>query len=656
MRNESVVENTGTITGGDIGGLLGDGGTLSNAAPGFIQGGTIGLEAGNGDVINNAGVIIDNTVAGVTLKNGDVLTNTGSIGGVVGIVVNGSGTSIVDSGAITSTAANGVAVNFSGTGVNTLTLETGAQLTGAIAGGGSASQIFLLGSGTLGSDITGFGAGSALSIGSGADWTAYGNWTIAGVTNNGTFQPGIIGTPLTLTGAFTQGAGGTMLVAVTPTQTSQFAVSGPVQLGGSLVYVLAPGSYQPASATFLTASGGITGGFASVSTSGQQAQQQQSQQAAGGVSQPAGGSQQGGHTQQGAAQNQTALAFALGGLGHTLSYVIAQNFVVAPADDSVFADAAQAMVLSGQQTSAALLGHAGQAETACVPQPALAAARSGTASIAAAMAGAVCKAGGWIEATGALDHVDGGYSTQGGGFLAGLDREVGADGAKLGMAVGYDETALSEKAGGEANTGTMRLGLYGTQPIGGFDVSADITDGFASTTTSRASGIGRAKAHDYGNSVAGAVQLSHPLLADGFTLTPAAGMQAAVVTTGTYDETARLAAFALKARNGSNGSLAPYARMAVSRDFMAPQGVTVTPLVQAGVDYEAGNPDHGPHLTAADGTVFASAAPHLAPVGAQFGAGLTASRANMSLVAKYTAAVAGNWTGQTAEAEWEVRF
>jgi len=183
-----------------------------------------------------------------------------------------------------------------------------------------------------------------------------------------------------------------------------------------------------------------------------------------------------------------------------------------------------------------------------------------------------------------------------------------------------------------------------------------VTDGFANTATSRATGIGDAKAHDYGNSVTGGVQIAHPLLADGFVLTPAAGVQTAVVTTGTYDEMARLAAFALKARNANNGSFAPYARMAVSRDFIAPQGVTLTPLVQAGVNYEAANPDHGPHLTAADGTVFASAAPHLAPIGAQFGAGLTASRANMSLVAKYTAAVAGNWTGQTAEAEWQVRF
>jgi hypothetical protein len=224
------------------------------------------------------------------------------------------------------------------------------------------------------------------------------------------------------------------------------------------------------------------------------------------------------------------------------------------------------------------------------------------------------------------------------------------------MAVGYDETALRDQAGGEADTGTMRLGLYGTQPLGGFDLSADITDGFARTATSRATGIGNAKAHDYGNIVAGAVQLSRALLADGLTLTPAAGVRAAVVTTGTYDETARLAAFALKARNGSDGSLAPYARMAVSQDFMAPQQVTLTPLLQAGVSYEAANPDGGPHVLAADGTEFATGAAHLAPVAAQFGAGLTARRANMSLVAKYTATVAGNWTGQTAEAEWEVRF
>jgi hypothetical protein len=220
---------SGTITGGGTGVKLGASSMWENEASGLIEGGSIGLQAGDNAVIGNEGTIRDNNLAGLMLGSGDTLSNTGAISGVTGILVNGGNTGIIETGTVASTMAGGDAIEIEG-GADTLTLGTGAVITGGIDGSDTDSEIILTGTGTLGSDITRFGAGSALDVTQGADWTVSGQWDVASVVNAETLQPGV----LSLTGNFTQTSTGTMLVEVTPEGGSQLNVTGAVRLGGTV--------------------------------------------------------------------------------------------------------------------------------------------------------------------------------------------------------------------------------------------------------------------------------------------------------------------------------------------------------------------------------------------------------------------------------------
>jgi uncharacterized protein with beta-barrel porin domain len=262
------ITNSGTIIGTTgTGVVLTGGGTLNNLAGALIQGGQYGVRAMSGDVIFNAGTIIDDLTAGASLGNGATLTNqsSGTIGGVIGVIFTGTGASVTNSGTITG--SGGIAVQFNA-GVNTLTLDTGSVLNGIVDGGGGAGQVVLQGTGTLNDKITHFGAGSMLSIASNANWLASGNLAIASVRNAGTLQPGVAGNPLKLTGNFAQTAGGVLQVALeSGGGGSQLQVTGTASLAGSVRVVPGGTFLAPNTAyTIVTATGGVSGTFSSVSS------------------------------------------------------------------------------------------------------------------------------------------------------------------------------------------------------------------------------------------------------------------------------------------------------------------------------------------------------------------------------------------------------
>lgn len=265
-----TISNSGSISGGDVGVVFGPdgfftgGGLLTNEAGGYIKGGEYGISV-TGVAVTNAGTILDDAIAGALVGNNAAVANLpgGTIGGVVGVLFNGTGATVSNTGTITGTG--GVAVQFDA-GVNTLELGTGSVLNGAIDGGGGAGQVVLNGTGTLTNAITGFGVGSALTINNGAAWTAAGNWTIASVNNAGTFQAGTLSSPLRLTGNFSQGSGATLVAAIDANGShTQFVVDGTASLAGTLsvVYTGAlPTIGTPY--TILSATGGVSGTFGNV--------------------------------------------------------------------------------------------------------------------------------------------------------------------------------------------------------------------------------------------------------------------------------------------------------------------------------------------------------------------------------------------------------
>jgi len=661
--NAADVLNSGTITGGLIGMKLGAGSSLTNAAGGLIEGGSIGLQAGNDVVVNNAGTVLDKTVAGMVLSRGDVLTNTGTIGGVVGLLVNGGGANIYNAGLIASTSADGDAIQLEG-GADNLTFASGSVITGAIDGGGWANQITLAGAGVMSGDLKNFGAGSALNEMQGADWTASGNWNVAQVTNAGTFQPGIIGTPLDLTGNFTQDESGTMRVLVSPTGTTHFNVTGAVELAGQLDYVLAPGAYAPATESFLTASGGVTGSFASTSpvtpppaamtpvviptiaqTQPQiQAQVQQVVQQQTSVVVPQQ-TQQVVFSQTPVAATPLVVATVV---DNTLNVAVTRNFVVAPVDDTLFASANQAMALDAQRAGDALLAHASGSAAPCVSGT-----LPGSANIATALASGFCQAGGWIEATGTHFNQANAYGASNTGFLAGIDRQIA--GGKLGLAVGYDETSLTDKSAGTGSVDTMRIGLYGAVPLGQVMLTGSVVDGLATEKTTRQTGAGVAGARDAGNVLGGAMQVAMPISLGGVSLLPAAGVRFADVSMGGFNEMTADPAFAVNGAASGGFTAQPYMRMTVQKNFVTASQVVFTPAASLGVTYQTSQLG-AVHLTSQGGTGFAARNAALDGTAGEMSAGITASRGDWSLSAKYSAQMAGNWSSQSVQAALEVKF
>jgi uncharacterized protein with beta-barrel porin domain len=645
------VTNTGVIRGGNTG--IYNAGTLGAIAnTGTISGALFGIYSGTiappvytppyvePTVIRSAitpDVDVAPTITPAIIGN---ITNSGTITGLTAIYLSGAGTTITNTGLIASTLGNaGTSVFFGG--VDTLILDTGSVIHGTINGGGAAGQIILYGNGSFDNGVENFGPGSNLSVTSKADWTASGIWQIAQVTNDGIFQAGRLGTPLTLTGDYLQNADGTLRVLVTTTTSTQFKISGTATLAGGVSYVLAPGHYTPHVYPYITTTGGVTGHFTKVNY---------------------------GEIPTGLATTQYVGDPAVD-LVITGSFYIPN--IVNPQDPSIFSDESQALAQSADQDTASLLDKAIQGgaanSPACAAEAPLSPAKTsatGGGQLASTLASVFCGAGGWIEATGSLGHADASdgsaaYNANTAGFLAGIDKIVNNIGSRIGFAIGYDETYLSDKAGGGGRMGTTRVALYGSQPLGQFTLAGVIAYGNASNTTSRDSGAGNLSESNSESIYSGGLQISTNLTMAGINLQPAAGLRLASVQGGShFDEGAAglTAAFAVSGKTPGYHSVQPYALIEANQTFLTGSGVTITPDVEAGYEYEAGDRGVSTSLTSADLTAFSTPHNNLDAGDVLLSTGLSASKNNWSLFATYTAHLAGNWTNQTAEAGIRVSF
>lgn len=274
--------------------------------------------------------------------------------------------------------------------------------------------------------------------------------------------------------------------------------------------------------------------------------------------------------------------------------------------------------------------------------------------MAAALASGLCRMGGWLQVTGSALSTDGAYSTLGGGFLAGLDRATGP--GRLGLAVGYDSFNLKDEAGGKASLVTVRLGVYGALNLGRAALSADVMDGLVSTGTTRSTGAGGAEASGHGNVLSASLQAALPFSANGFGISPAAGLEIARLSLGALSETAAAQALAVNTEAASSVYVAPYLRLNVSRRFFTARGLEIMPYAALGLTVNATNPGADVTMTAQDGTAFTASPVHLSPVSGQAGLGLEIGRGQWRLSARYAATLAGNWHAQSLQAGLLVRF
>ena len=263
VSNGAVVNSTTSTTIGDVadgssnvvvtgaGSVLNASNSLAIGGPGCGCGPLVGtLTVADGGVVNSSG--FTGIAQGSTLNLG-----TGGLAGAINTPAITNEGQIVANFADTLTLA--AAISGTGTlskaGAGTLTLTGNSSYTGATT----------VNAGTV--SVNGSIASSALTVNAGG--TIGGNGTIGNTTiNGGTLAPGnSIGT-LTVQGNLVMTSAAAYVVEVSPTNADRTNVTGTATLGGTVQAVFTPGAYISRSYTILSATGGSTGTFSSLTTSG----------------------------------------------------------------------------------------------------------------------------------------------------------------------------------------------------------------------------------------------------------------------------------------------------------------------------------------------------------------------------------------------------
>jgi outer membrane autotransporter protein len=265
---------TGGLTFGPSGALVGSG-SVQISSPGAYTAGGSGLVLTPGTARNTLAVTIDGIIAnGLGAAS---LTVTGATTTLTGINTYTGGT-IVDGGTLIASSAN-LPANRSVTINSTSRLVFNQTTTGAFGGaitGGGTIQKSGTGALTLSTATTSpvdlqagslyFSSGlGATTITSGA--FLGGSGTITGnLVNRGTLSPGVSPGTIVVTGNYTQTSTGLFLMEIaSATSFDRLTVTGTAALAGALQVDLL-GGYDPRGQTFtfLTAAGGVSGTFGTV--------------------------------------------------------------------------------------------------------------------------------------------------------------------------------------------------------------------------------------------------------------------------------------------------------------------------------------------------------------------------------------------------------
>ena len=251
----SLTLNNGFVSGtygteiliNDTGHTIQGSGVIENLT--FVNNGT--LQANSGDLLHVMAPVSFTNFNGGTLAGGSYVMNNGTIQIDPLGQTGGEITTLGDGATPTSVILNGASAAMTdGSGINAFALATiNANASLTIANGynmttpGNLTNAGTLKVGTL------TGAPSTLTINSGGTGTLtnntggviYGTGNIVGNVNNvgGTVSAADPGTPdtLTITGNYTQGAGGTLIIDITGANAGQYSVldvTGMASLGGTL--------------------------------------------------------------------------------------------------------------------------------------------------------------------------------------------------------------------------------------------------------------------------------------------------------------------------------------------------------------------------------------------------------------------------------------
>ncbi|MGO4700113.1 autotransporter-associated beta strand repeat-containing protein [Dyella sp. 2RAB6] len=633
-----------TTSGASIAGLAGTGSVNLGGQP-------LTITQGNGTfggVIGGAGALTvsggtqtlsgANTYTGATTVTGGTLalTGGGSLVPATVLALNGSGAAfdISAAGAQTIASLAGVTGSRVALGGNTLNLGSG-TFAGSFTGSGilnkqGSAVLTVNGDSSAFTGTTNVTAGT-LAVGDASSPTAVlggnvvvsaqgklqGHGSIGGsVTNNGMVAPGgSIGT-LAVAGNYVQAVGGTLSIEVSPTDASLLKVGGNANLGGTLALTYDPGTYTAHQYTILTAGGSVTGTFGNVTSTFANG-------AALGTLTPA--------VTYGA--NQVGLSLATPSAPGAPSGPV----VIAPTQTSNYAALGTAALLRAQSANAALVDSAVLDDKS----------RKGD--------------GLWVTAAGAGTDIESrsgqpGFHMNQYGLMMGVDRPWGD--ATVGIAAGFSHSNLRENVTGDtAQTDTVRLALYGAQPLGALRLSGSVGYAFDDLSQKRNfAGIGVAEGDHVGHEFTAALQAAMPIAVGGGTLTPSVGARYAYFHGNAFGEDGARGQN-LRVGADSARSLQPYVGLKFDQSFDH-DGKPLDLQLRAGYATETAGRHRGVTVAAQDGSLFAAPGTDLPRSYATLGASVVMHPTKASTLSlSYDALInVGHASAQAASVTFSYRF
>lgn len=439
--------------------------------------------------------------------------------------------------------------------------------------------------------------------------------TISGaVVNDGTINltgQGTVGNTTRIANSFTQGAGGNLIVGVTPTAIDLLNVGSGATLAGKVTFAWAPGTYAEGSRPFLsTDTGSITGTFSSIAT-------------ASGTTAPSGYAVS-------VTYAATSASLSLQAGTTPPDDTTPETPVIAPTDGQLFSEQITGFMASNEVRAIGLLGRT-QAD-------------GGGNSFFNPEIGEARRARFWMEGTG---HTLGAnaFRASSAGAQFGGDVTLGATG-RVGLAFAYERSWLDDTAGGTGRGNNIHASVYASQPIGSVGLSASFTYSHASMKARRPTGAGIADANRDLTGLTAAVQISAPIAVRGALLTPAIGVVASRLEADAFHETGGgLPGFAVAGLDRDKSFVSPFASIGLSYALSGRGGVTWVPDAEIG--YRRSSVARGVDtvLIAEDGTVFAGNRIALDRNVIRAGASLSAHKGRWTAYVRYRAEVSNASTG-----------
>ena len=549
---QGAIANSGTVRfvqagAGTYSGVLSGPGALTIAG-----GGTVTLSGTNtysgGTTVTGSTVAVASDV-NLGAPGGGLTLNAGTLQ-LAGPLVSARSVTLTVGGGTVDT--HGFAGTLSGglTGAGGLTILGGGTLT--LSGASTYTGGTTVTAGTLVVGTT--AAGSILGpVTVNAGGTLRGAGTITGAVGNpaGTVMPGSSGLgTLTVTGAYTQGAGGTLIAEVGPSAADLLTIGGAATVAGTLTLAFDPGAYAPVKYTLLDAAGGLRGTFGTVDVTGSLLLSYTLSYTANAVVLTIGNV----FTFSSFAQtpNQLAVAQVLDAALPTASGDLATVFTALTAlttGDQVRAalDALTGVVYTSLPTATAadtwtamdlIFQHLSDVQAGTpTAAPALTAFAPGLSGQAGPVTWPGAEPGdptGWLTPLTSTQTLQGtanapGFTNQSTGLLLGYDRTAGP-GFTWGYAAGTWQSSLALATGGStAGITTVAAATYGAYTAGAFEARGLVGYGVNTFQTTRPIRFGdlarTATASGTGNELMAGLEADYRLHAGGVTVRPTLGLQ-----------------------------------------------------------------------------------------------------------------------------------